>query len=353
MLVVLPPPVARRPQMKGLRREVIVHVAAQDAILDEHVARWRVALVIHIDAPAARRQQAIVHDGAERRGHPVAHPVAVVRGLLPVEVGLESVADRLVQQNARVAVAEHHRHRTGRRLLRIEHRHRNAGCLGAKVLRRVGREVLESHTAAAALHARLAPPFALRHHAHIEAQHGLVVRDELAVARHNQNLLARLGQRHGDPLHPLVVAACGSVGAAEQVELAQRIGFEGGLPDRVERECRHAVQLDAPLEPAAHRDRGGRLCRAEQTLGRQVFGVGVARSLARQHPHAAAQVDGPVDLLDAPVVEHHDGRDPVLKVEVGMVAAARESAGEHLAAEVGIDAKMFEVGKMHAVCCLA
>ena len=263
------------------------------------------------------------------------------------------MTNRLVQQDARVAVAEHHRHRARGRLLRIEHRHRNARRLCAKVLRRVGRKVLEPHAASAALHARLAPPFALRHHAHIEAQHGLVIRDELPVAGHNQNLLARLGQRHRHPLHPLVVAARCGVGAPEQVELAERVGFEGGLPDGVERKRGDAVQLDAPLEPAAHRDGGGRLCRAEQTLGRQVFGVGVARCLARQHPHAAAQVDGTVDLLDAPVVEHHDGRDPVLKVEVGMVAAARESTREHLATEVGIDAKMFEVGKMHAVCCLA
>ncbi|MNC48879.1 hypothetical protein D3C75_980240 [compost metagenome] len=119
--------------------ELVLHVALEHAVLDQRGALGRRALVVQTQRAAAARQGAVVDDGAQARSHRLADPAAVGRTALAVEVAFQAMADRLVQQHAAPAVAEHHRHAAGRRRdgLEVEQRlaHRLAGVVhGAVVL---------------------------------------------------------------------------------------------------------------------------------------------------------------------------------------------------------------------------
>ena len=122
--------------------------------------------------------------------------VAVVAGLLAVEVRLEAVPDRLVQEDAAVAGAEHDLHLAGRRFARVEHRGRLPDRLLRVPLGALAVEVAPADPAAAA---RSDPdwrlPFVLDDHADAEAQQRLAVADEPAVARGDQDLADLLGER--------------------------------------------------------------------------------------------------------------------------------------------------------------
>ena len=98
----------------------VLHVADQDAVLDQHGAVGRRALVVDRERAAPRRDGAVVDHGDALGGDPLAHQAGEGRGLLAVEVAFEPVADRLVQHHARPAGAEHHVHLAGRRRHRFE-----------------------------------------------------------------------------------------------------------------------------------------------------------------------------------------------------------------------------------------
>src|SRR5262249_39112384 len=83
----------------------VLEVAAQHAALDQHGPLRGRALVVDVQRAAPRGDRAVVDDGAELRRD--ARPDAVrERGrALAVEVALEPVAHRLVQEDARPAGA--------------------------------------------------------------------------------------------------------------------------------------------------------------------------------------------------------------------------------------------------------
>ena len=85
----------------------VLHVADEDAVLDQRGDAGRRALVVDGERAAAVGNRAVVDDGDARRGDALAHQAGEGALLLAVEVALEPVADRLVQQDARPAGAEH------------------------------------------------------------------------------------------------------------------------------------------------------------------------------------------------------------------------------------------------------
>jgi hypothetical protein len=91
----------------------ILHVATQDAVLDEHGALGRGALVVHVEGTAPVGQGAVVHHGDAVGGHPLADAAGKGGGALAVEVALQAVADGFVQQDAGPAGAQHHGHGAG------------------------------------------------------------------------------------------------------------------------------------------------------------------------------------------------------------------------------------------------
>ena len=191
-----------------LRAQPVVHVADEDAVLDQHVALARVALVVDVDRAARVGDRAVVDHGAQLRRDQLAELPGVVRRLLAVEVGLEPVADRLVQQDARVAGAEHDRHLARRCIARVEHRDRDPRRL-APVRRGIAlrrREVVHAVAATAAARARLALAVLLGDRAHAEPHQRLDVRRHPTVAGEQQHLLDALGERRLDLDDPRIVA---------------------------------------------------------------------------------------------------------------------------------------------------
>src|SRR3546814_20645536 len=80
----------------------------------------RGALVVDVERAATARQGAVFDDGDAGRGDALADAAGVGGCALAVEVALQAVADRFVQQYARPAAAQHHRHRAGGRLDRFQ-----------------------------------------------------------------------------------------------------------------------------------------------------------------------------------------------------------------------------------------
>ena len=145
----------RHPHQPGV--EPVLQVAAEDAVLDQHGAAGRRALVVHVERAAPVRDGAVVDHGHQLGGDLLADAPGEGRHALAVEVALEAVTDRLVQQDAGPARPEHDGHRAGRRVDRAQ--------LDDRLARGLGREAgpallleeeVEGHAAAAAVRADLA-----------------------------------------------------------------------------------------------------------------------------------------------------------------------------------------------------
>ena len=100
--------------------ELVLQVAAQNAVFDQHVALRGVAFVVHVERAAAAADGAVVDHGAERARDLLADAAAERGDALAVEIGFEAVAHRFVQQNAGPAGSEHHGHLAGRRFDGVE-----------------------------------------------------------------------------------------------------------------------------------------------------------------------------------------------------------------------------------------
>src|SRR4029078_11072926 len=99
------PAVAGGPALHQSCVEPILHVPAQDAVLDEHRALRGMAFIVEIERSAALAQRAVVDDGDTRRGAALSDASAERARALAIEITLESVPDGFVQQDARPTVA--------------------------------------------------------------------------------------------------------------------------------------------------------------------------------------------------------------------------------------------------------
>src|SRR5580692_4692084 len=90
--------------------ELVLHVATQNAVLDQRGAAGRRAFIVDVQRAAPARQRAVIDDGAGFGGHALADAIRKGRGALAIEIALESMADGLVQQHAGPARPEHDGH---------------------------------------------------------------------------------------------------------------------------------------------------------------------------------------------------------------------------------------------------
>ncbi len=212
--------VAGRGRTHQSRVERVLHVALEDAILDKNGALRRIALVIHVERPAPPGDCAVIHHRDPRCGHALADAPRKHRAALAVEIALEAVADRFVQQHARPARPEHHGHgagrgrprrQVGRRLV-----HRPGGVFPENVVAEVS--VVESPAATGA--ALFAPAVFLDDHLQRQARERPHIRGKNAVGAHHQDHLVLSGQRGHHLHHPAVQRARI---ALQLLEASQRI----------------------------------------------------------------------------------------------------------------------------------
>ena len=130
----------------------VLHVADELAVLDQHVAAGRRALVVDGERAAPLGDRAVVDHGDALGGDLLAHQPGEGGGLLAVEVAFEPVADRLVQHDARPAAGQHDVEGAGGRGDGLEIDQRLAQRLVGGVLPAVlGQELAEALAAAHAV----------------------------------------------------------------------------------------------------------------------------------------------------------------------------------------------------------
>src|SRR5690606_21981270 len=102
------------------RVQLVLDVTLENAVLDQRGAVGLVTLVIDGQRTAAARQGTVVDDGAQAGCYFLAHPAAVGRAALAVEVTFQAMAHRLMQQHTGPTRTHHHRHAARRRRNGVE-----------------------------------------------------------------------------------------------------------------------------------------------------------------------------------------------------------------------------------------
>ncbi|EAR49629.1 hypothetical protein OG2516_15109 [Oceanicola granulosus HTCC2516] len=290
--VALAPPVARRLDAHQPGALAVLHVADEHAVLDQRGGRGRRALVVDGDRAAAVGQGAVVEHGDARRGDALAHQAGEGGGALAVEVALESVADRLVQQDAGPAGAEHHVHHAGRGGLGLEVDQRDAQRLAGGGLPEAGVDQPEQAGApAGAVVAALAAAVLLDMDHHVEPRHRADVGDEIALGPQDHHFLVRGGEGCRDLHDPGIEVAGEGVDLAQQRHLAGEGGVEHRVGVGIERAVGAGRGGGHRAAALAHGEAGGGDGAAQGVLV-DGGGVGVARRLAadRAQPEALGGV---------------------------------------------------------------
>ena len=114
--------------------ELVLQIAAQNAVFDQHIALRLVAFVVHVQRAAPAADGAVVHHRAERARHLLPDAAAERRHAFAVEIGFEPMAHRFMQQHAGPSRTEHHNLLAGRRFHRVQ--------LHDRLARRFAREIL-------------------------------------------------------------------------------------------------------------------------------------------------------------------------------------------------------------------
>ena len=298
VLVALPAAVAGGRDTVVLRRDLVVQVRGEDTVLHEHRLPGHRALVVDVDGAAGVLLGALVHDVDEGLRHQLADLVGVDRHVLAVEVGLHAVADGLVEEDARRARREDHRHLAGRGRGGLEEDHRVLDALADHAVdpvRRVERDVVAGGDVVGVL---LALAVLLGDAGEAHRGHGLQVLDDLPVRVGEEHRPRLVHEVDADLAHARVGAHGLLVHRAEERQLRLR-------PDVLPARLHGVARGQAAGRAEAHRRRargagrdGGRGLRREpQALGREVLGEAVAGLVALDDPHADAEVDvgeGPV-----------------------------------------------------------
>ncbi len=120
MGIALPATIARGFHAHQTCVVTVLHVADKDAILDQHRATGRRALVVDRERAPSLRDGAVVDDGDALRRDALSHQTGECRSFLAIEVAFEPVPHRLVQHDAGPARSEHHVHLAGWRRHRFE-----------------------------------------------------------------------------------------------------------------------------------------------------------------------------------------------------------------------------------------
>jgi hypothetical protein len=299
------------------------------------------ALVIDGERAAPVGDGAVIDHGHALGRDALAEQSGEGGGLLPIEVPLEAVADRLVEEDAGPAGAEHHRHLAGRRGHRGEVDQRLAQRLVDARLP-VGRidEPLVGKPAARAMAAGLLAAAVANHHGDVEPDQRPDVADANAVRAEDLHRLPFAGDRGHDLAHARVLAPRIGVDLRQERDFA----LETGVGERVDGVIETAVGADGRLghrAGAALADGLDRLGGAVQGPLAELGGVGVALRLARDGAQPEALGGIVARALHAPVVEADRFREAVFQEELAVIRARQRLLDQPLGL-VAVEARALE-----------
>ena len=237
--------------------------------------------------------------------------------------------DGFVQQNAGPAGAEDDFHLAGGGSDRSELEDRLAGGLAGEVLGGLFRlEEVDLDAAAAAGGSARGAVGVFGEDEDVQTRQGLGVAGEGAVGGGDEDAAQFVGVAGAHLRDAGIVGAGGLVGAHDQIELGGEVA--------VEIDCWSRIQAwGLGLRKALHRllgraagDQGRGARGAQQAVGGEVVGVGVAGALAADDADAAAGADSLAGGLDERFVDADRGRGNRFEVEVGVVASGGEGFAE-------------------------
>ena len=252
--------VARRRHAHQARVELVLQIAAQHAVLDERRTLRGSAFIVDVEGAAPRTERAVVDDGALIGRHLLADAARERRRSLAVEIALEAMPDRLMQQDARPTRTEHDRHRARRRRRSVEVHERAAHRLMHQLFPTlVFDEPRETVATAAAAIALLPTAVVFDDHRHIQTNERTHIGGHRPVARHHQHDLVRTRQARHHLLHSRIAPRfdIDLLQQAHLVRIAQSL-------DRIMRQVQLMTARGAPclqrrIRPAArNRARGQR-----------------------------------------------------------------------------------------------
>ena len=316
----------------------VLHVADQDAVLDQHGAVGRRALVVDRQRAAPRRHGAVIDHGDALGRDLLAHQAGEGRGLLAVEIALEAVADRFMQHHAGPAGAEHHVHFAGRSRHRFQIDHGLADRAVGGLAPRLGLDEARVRLAAAiALAAAFLPVALAGHHGNIDAHQRADVAIALAVGPQDFHHLPGRHQADRHLPHPRILVADIGVDLGQQLDL----GFKARRIQRILVAIEPHIGMrrrrrELPAIAAAHRI--DRVRGADQRRQRHVGGMRIADRvvLDRAQPKPLRGVVG--GLLQPPIVEHQRLGLAVFQEQLAVVRPlqpARHLMADGIAVEIG------------------
>ena len=328
----------------GLGRDLVVEVAAEHAILDQHGALGGVALVVDVQRATGAVEGAVVTDGNVLVGDALPHAAGVDADPLAVEVGLHAMADGLVEQDGRGAGGEDHGHLSCRGLAGVEQEEGPVDRLGDQPLLAFRVEVLEASPSRDVVGRRLADAVLAGAAAHVGLGHGAPVLDEAAVGTHDHHHAGAVGEECLDPLDARVAGEGGLLPVAHQRHPGGHVDAGPGLLDAVVAGDVPGVGHRGGAARGARGDLGGGPGGGEEAVRFELLGVGVAHLITDHDAHAHAEIDRGVRPADSLVGQLHRGAGTVLEVEVAVLATAGERGVEDASEQLGADPELLEVG---------
>ena len=183
--------------------------------LDQHGALRGRALVVHRGGAALVGIGAVVDHGDQIARDLLPDPAGVHRETFQVEIRLETVADRFVDEGSAGLAGKHDRVRAGRRRLGANVQDRAASRVARGLLDRFVGEHLEASGPADRLEPRFEDVSLLGHRLHSEVQPHPGVGPEKPVAIGYEDLLHALAVARGHLVDPRVEGSRDPVRAAE------------------------------------------------------------------------------------------------------------------------------------------
>ncbi len=287
------------------------------------------ALVVDVERSAPAFQRAVVDDRAQLRGDALADAARERRRALAVEVPFQAVPDRLVQQHAGPARAEHDGHRAGGRRHGLEVHERLAHCLARVRNCAFECDRIQAEAAATAAEALLAPPVLLGDDRNVDAHQRPHVAGERAIARHHQDYFVQRADRGHHLGDARVHAARLGIEPLQQAHLV-RIGHGG---ERIDRKVQPVPGARLPrlhrMLAALARDRAGGARGFLQRGQHDLVRVGETRLLATHGAHAHALLDAVAAVLDDAVLDRPGLLARELEIQVRGVDLVTHHRAEH------------------------
>ncbi len=312
-----------------------MQITLEDTVLNQHVVATRCPLVIDRDGAAPTRQGAIIDDGAVFGGHLLADAASKRGRALAVEIPLQTVAHRFVQQHAGPASTQHHRHGARRCVdgFQIDQRltHSFTHIAKGTALQSVQfEEPVVTEAATATGTAALAAIALLGDHGHRQPHQRTHIGGQGAVGSGHQHLFVDAA----DGGHHLIDGGVQTSG--ELVHLLQQ-GDLLVLVESLERIHGRIEQVRFGASPCLHLavstgcgDAASGSHRLLQGQQAQLVRVGEASLLAADGAHPDPLIDVVAAILDDAIFQHPGLVPAALEIEIAELHLMAHQATEQL-----------------------